>query len=64
MTFNKDTCETCALLHNAIHPCGHCTLSPYKYGDVGRENCWRPAGWFEEIERLRREIKTLEEGSP
>ena len=59
--FKPNTCETCALLHNAIRPCGHCTLSPYKYGDVGRENCWRAAGWFDEIGRLRAQLAYINE---
>jgi len=59
--FKPNSCETCALLHNAIPPCGHCTLSPYKYGDVGRENCWRAAGWFEEIGRLRAQLAYINE---
>jgi hypothetical protein len=58
MTFDKDTCGTCALANNAVTPCSRCTISPFRFSpfkisDAGRTNLWQPTGWFIEIEKLQ-----------
>lgn len=63
--YEKNTCVTCALLHDDVRPCYKCTCSPCKLPvcrcDDVRTSCWQPAGWFVELERLRRFL--LEHGT-